>query len=378
MTLDEFDKTYAAFKSSDKIMIACDNPNHPAHIPRTREIGKQSARRNILKKGGKEYICRDCHMIFNNPMNQVGENRQTDEVIIVYCPDPRHVGPPGREMKKKCYMGEMKEPYSSVCGSCAQLDKTISEEQKKQISETLTGRVLSDEHRDKISEYMKNNEQGIERGKKNLIAGFSSGWNRGQETPQEVRDKISEANKGQIRTPEQRENISRGRVAWLQRVGGFTKEHREAISAATITQYSRGFDPKTHHRKGWHESPKAGRVFYRSSYERRAFERLDADDSVLSYEVEVVTVKYHHPIKDIQSSYLVDLLVRYTDGHALLLEIKPLKLVFDDINQEKGKAALKYAKVRRWDYRVWTEIDLFDNEKQMREYIATIPKPGDK
>lgn len=55
MNIEEFDLAYANYGSAEVIEIPCD---HPQHEGPNRSIGKQPARRNILKRG--EFICRDC------------------------------------------------------------------------------------------------------------------------------------------------------------------------------------------------------------------------------------------------------------------------------------------------------------------------------
>jgi hypothetical protein len=115
MNIEQFKNKYAQFKDAEKIEINCD---HPQHSGGSITIGKQPAKRNILKNDGKQFICRECYMRHNNPMNQVGEKRQTDEIIEVYCPCSDHSGEPCRSMKKSCYYGSMQEPFLQLCGSC--------------------------------------------------------------------------------------------------------------------------------------------------------------------------------------------------------------------------------------------------------------------
>lgn len=190
MNIEEFDKTYAKFKSVDKIEIPCDHPQHEGPNPK---IGKQPARRNILKRGSTEFICRQCCMKHENPMTKVGQGRQTDEIIDVYCPHPEHGGDPSRTMKKACYYGSMKEPYLQVCGSCAQLGKEISEEQREKIRLALTGITRSDEFKKKLSEYMKNNPEGIARATKNIIENQCTTGMLGKHHSDETKEKMSEA-----------------------------------------------------------------------------------------------------------------------------------------------------------------------------------------
>jgi hypothetical protein len=136
MNIQDFLDRFNSLKDLDKVTVTCDHPCHPDDINKERTISKQAAKRNILKNGGECFICRDCYMKFNNPMNKTDENRQTKDIIIVECPTCLKV----REMKKECYYGPMSEPYFQICGSCAQAGKVITEEQKEKIRNTLKTR----------------------------------------------------------------------------------------------------------------------------------------------------------------------------------------------------------------------------------------------
>jgi hypothetical protein len=376
MDIKQFNIKYSGFKDADKININCD---HPQHNPKEEiiTIGKQPAKRNILKNNGKEFICRKCCMVHKNPMNSTQENRQTDEIIDVVCPCPDHKGDPVRQMKKKNYYGSLEKPYLQSCGSCVQLNKIISEEQKEKIRLSLTGIKRSDEFKKKISNYMKNNQEGILRASSNLVPGSGGGWNKGINTPDEVKQKMSQSHLGKEFTDEHCENISIGRKKMLEESGGFTREHREKISKATIKQYQNGFEPKLHHVNGWHFSPKAGKIFFRSSYEKKAYIKLDENEKVKTYKTEFVSTEYYNPEKQINSSYLIDLLIEYTDGSKKLVEVKPEKWLDDDLISLKIEAGKHKAEELGISFEVWTEMDLFGhvyNKKNMQIFIDKIKK----
>ena len=374
MNIEEFDKTYANYKSAEVIEIPCD---HLQHEGPNRSIGKQPARRNILKHEGKQFICRDCCMKHENPMTKVGQGRQTDEIINVFCPHEEHEGDPSRTMKKACYYGSMKEPYLQVCGSCAQLGKEISEEQREKIRLALKDIPKSEEFKNKLKEYWKLHPERREEATAILLANKCSTGMLGKQHSDETKEKMSEAHSGKIFTDKHCQNISEGRKAMLEETGGFTREHREAISRAVVKQYANGFEPKLHHLRGWHESPKAGKVYYRSSYEKKAFLKLDADDSVKTYQAEAVTVDFWNPVKEISASYIIDLLIEYTDGSQKLVEVKPEKWLTDEVVICKIDAADMKAVDMGVTFEVWTEMDLFGhvyNQKNMRLFIEKIKR----
>lgn len=372
MNIHEFNEKYASFKDAEQIQITCDCPAHKT-IGETINIGKQPAKRNIMKNG--QFICRKCHEVHFNPMKKINPVRQTNEIIKVYCAHPKHEGDHYREIKMSAYFGKLEEPYMQDCKSCVQKDKEVSQEQREKIRAKLTGIERSEEFKKKLSDYMKNNPEGIARGQKNLFENRCTTGMLGKHHTEETKEKMSEAMSGRTYSEEHCSNISAGRKKMLEEQGGFSQEHREKISKATIQQYKEGFDPNTHHLKGKHQSPKAGNIHFRSSYEKKAYLKLDEDETVKTYSIEEVSIDYIHPNKKITSQYLVDMLVEYYDGTKKLIEIKPEKMLEDSIVQAKIESAKIKASELGYEFEVWTEMDLFGhvyNKKNMNLFIEKI------
>ena len=133
--------------------------------------------------------------------------------------------------------------------------------------------------------------------------------------------------------------------------------------------------PNLHHLKGWHDSPKAGRVFYRSSYEKKAFIRLDEDETIRNYQAEKVSVAYFNPRKKITSTYLIDLKLQFTDGSEKFVEIKPKKWLDDAVVKSKIAAGREFAVTLGMPFEVWTEAELFGldyKDKDIKEFIDSI------
>jgi hypothetical protein len=382
MNLQEFLELNKEKKNADQVNVVCANGDKCMHSDQPNiKIGKGAAIKNFRKHNDEKFICRKCDMYYDNPMTKVGKGIRSkdklDELIEVTCPICLEV----RKMKLSSYTGSLdQKPYLQVDGSCVQKGKVISEEQKEAIREALSGIERSEEFKQKLSDYMKNNPEGIERGKKNLIAGYSSGWNTGLTTPQEVRDKQSEALKGKKKTLEHRYHISLGRKKMLDETGGFTREHRENLSKATIVQYKNGFDPNLYHRRGWHFSEKLNKkLFYKSSYEKKVYMLLDEDESVLNYEYEDLVIEYYNPIKKINSNYIIDLKINYVDGKTSYVEVKPAKHLMEDNNNKlaleaKAKIEAAYEQLEKIGliFDVWTEVHLFgpiNTEKKIRDFI---------
>ena len=114
---------------------------------------------------------------------------------------------------------------------------------------------------------------------------------------------------------------------------------------------------------------------YKSSYEKKAFIKLDEDDNVLKYEYESLAINYDNPIKNITGSYLIDLIVHYKDGRRKLIEIKPNKWLQDPVVAAKIAAGLDFAIKNNMEFEVWEEIALFGavyNEKNMRSFCEKV------
>jgi hypothetical protein len=89
---------------------------------------------------------------------------------------------------------------------------------------------------------------------------------------------------------------------------------------------------------GFYDSKKAGKIFYRSSYELRMYKLLDADIDVIYYEVEAYEIEYIYDGKI--HHYIPDLYVVYRDGSHKHIEVKPRYIVeHDNRTAAKIKAA---------------------------------------
>lgn len=108
-------------------------------------------------------------------------------------------------------------------------------------------------------------------------------------------------------------------------------------------------------RKGWYTSTKMKRdIYYRSGYEERVYQMLDEDADVLSYAAEPFQVPYLHNGEIHQ--YIVDLTVRFADGHIEVWEIKPSSQSNLPVNKAKWHAAEQACMLRGWKFEVVTEM----------------------
>lgn len=126
----------------------------------------------------------------------------------------------------------------------------------------------------------------------------------------------------------------------------------------------------------------AGKITYRSSWEKVFFEYADRNPKVLKWGSESVVVPYENPVKGRMARYFVDVIMTYVDRDGkektVLIEIKPenqcktpkkgrnqKQSTFDEQqltyiqNVSKWTAAQKYAAERGWEFRILTENQLF-------------------
>jgi hypothetical protein len=105
-------------------------------------------------------------------------------------------------------------------------------------------------------------------------------------------------------------------------------------------------------KKGWHNSPKAGKVHYRSKFERSYYIEMDNDPTVDRYEVETIEIPYtygNYPRK-----YFPDLLVYKNNGEGVLIvEIKPTNKLDLPINKAKFEAAKLFCEQNDFTWEIW-------------------------
>jgi hypothetical protein len=105
-------------------------------------------------------------------------------------------------------------------------------------------------------------------------------------------------------------------------------------------------------------------VYYRSSYEKQALLLLDKDINVSSVSVEPLRIPYTTS-EGVIRYYIPDLLVNFIDNATYLIEIKPERLVSQDLNQSKFIAGKEYADKHNMLFIILTEQELFNNSNSV-------------
>ena len=137
------------------------------------------------------------------------------------------------------------------------------------------------------------------------------------------------------------------------------KEVIEKISDSVSKLYLKGFRPRTSYDDGWVTTRIGEKVYCRSSYEKKAVDILNSFEDVITIRTEPLRIPYE--ISGIRRYYLPDFLVSMTNGDLYLIEVKPRSQVKEERNQIKFAAARNYAKEHNMIFLIWTEDILFSN-----------------
>jgi len=185
----------------------------------------------------------------------------------------------------------------------------------------------------------------------------------------EIRRKMSELLRGRtkseewkrnLRVAQNRPDVNQRRSSSLSRTQSLIKdkpeyrEHRSKIATERILKngvYSYGV-------WGHFYSEKSDKVlFYRSSYERRAFELLERNKYVLSYSNCMFSVCYMW--NGFRHRYIPDIFVVFCEPtKPSVVEVKSLWEMKSEIFQRKFVALKDFCFYRGWDVELWTEKEL--------------------
>lgn len=139
----------------------------------------------------------------------------------------------------------------------------------------------------------------------------------------------------------------------------YSEEKRAAIAEKfSIIGASRPHK-NTHknHKSGTLQSKKAGRVFYRSSWEKFVIEFLDACEEVESFTFE----EFHLPYIDRAGKKrrtIIDFLAKLVNGKTVMIDVKPEGLLDYNNNRHKQKAYKKYCDENGIVYFLFSKRDM--------------------
>lgn len=176
-----------------------------------------------------------------------------------------------------------------------------------------------------------------------ISAGKKGKTHRGAAHSEETKRVISEKTKERMSDPTR--NPFLGKKRSLESCEKQSKTRSEKIVAG---EYSGWFD------RGYISTTKGGgRVHYKSSWEKKLIEKLEADNRVLSFQYEPMSIPY--TLDGHKRHYVPDFLVLYYDLRQVMYEVKPSCFVDAKINVAKFQAANDWCKHAGWEFRVLTE-----------------------
>lgn len=118
------------------------------------------------------------------------------------------------------------------------------------------------------------------------------------------------------------------------------------------------------------------KIVYRSMWEKYCFKWCDQNPNVKYWSSEETVIPYLYEVDKKYHRYFMDLKITYKTGETVLVEIKPAnqtvppkypgrktkRYINEGLtyvkNQNKWKAAQRYARDRGWGFQVWTEHTL--------------------
>lgn len=133
----------------------------------------------------------------------------------------------------------------------------------------------------------------------------------------------------------------------------FRKSRSEAVSRLRLDPNSY-ISKNAFGNKGFHYSIKAGKVFYRSSYELSAYLLLDENPRVSTYKVEPYLIPYEDRNGN-ERNYCPDILIEYIDGSRELVEIKPDFFLRNLDIQIKLRAGEIFSENMGFKFSVWSD-----------------------
>lgn len=144
--------------------------------------------------------------------------------------------------------------------------------------------------------------------------------------------------------------LNKGRVHY-----GIARSNIQRAQAKRAVEKPESYG-KNIYKSGHFVSKKNNReLYYQSSYELLAFEILEQQISVYAYEKCKFSIDYMSPVDGFLHKYIPDILVTYVDGRKQIIEIKPIRLLSNEIVKAKASAAQEKFGNK---YAIWTQKDL--------------------
>ena len=182
------------------------------------------------------------------------------------------------------------------------------------------------------------------------------------EFSEDRKENISRSLKGIKRSAETREKMSEAKLEFYKTQKGLSLKNKLSHLASQAHAENK-FENKK--RQGWHQSGKAGLIFYGSSYELRLCHELDADPSVKTYRTQI---SYQAG----ERWRCLDCLVTYTDGNNKSIEVKPESRLCEQANIDQINDSREFAESQGWNFEVYTEKTFGMTNKELRDWSDVV------
>lgn len=160
-----------------------------------------------------------------------------------------------------------------------------------------------------------------------------------------------------LRNPEKLiEHKERCKKIWDSRDDEYRNNFGEKISYALATS-DNVHQNYARHISGFVHTEKAGKLFHRSSWEKRMCVFLDKCNCVINFDLEPFCVKYINSKGKIRYTR-IDFWIKFTSGNEAICEVKPIKLLEYKENGNKIKGQKLYCKKNHIQYRIIHKNDL--------------------
>jgi len=177
--------------------------------------------------------------------------------------------------------------------------------------------------------------------------------------------------KGQVRTPEHRDKMSKARRGkGIGVAGKYTRTTaiRSKIAAgvsAFMLKHPTGYHNRFY-KSGWvYTECSAPKVWVRSSWERRVLAVFDQYPDIEHVTVEPFRIPYSY--LGAEHYYIPDFLLELEGGICEVWEVKPKLFTQKNRNIAKFQAALEYCRAKHWHFRVVTLSDIERMEQLTRD-----------
>jgi hypothetical protein len=155
------------------------------------------------------------------------------------------------------------------------------------------------------------------------------------------------------------EHKKRCRDIWNNRDEEYIKNFREKLSISVAN--SKFFEDKNfhkHHKSGFLNTKKAGKIFYRSSWEKKVAEFLDSSDDVDFFNLEPFCIKYNDD--NINRHTRIDFYIVLKNDIKIIVEVKPKGLQKLPKNINKIKGIVDYCHIHNFQFCIIDETNIND------------------